>query len=557
MCALDVRPTSIVNGEGFKDFVSALNPNYHVPSHTTINKHVSLLYDEAKEALTETLEGQTVALTSDLWTSVAVQGYISLTAHYITSKEWKLQSCLLAVRLVEDRHTGVNIAKHVRELTSEFGIKSVSAICTDNAANMEVAARAADIPSVKCFAHTLQLAVTDGLKLPLISKTLAAARRVVTHFNQSLIARSALKQKQEGNPLSLIQDTPTRWNSSYFMMSRLLALRLPLYTVLYDDQITKTSDRSKLDISDAFWKIMEDIVPILEPFTEATELLGKEDQPTASAVFLLLNQLIRNDLCVSDLDTGVVKSLKDTIRSGLMKRFHVDKDGIPLESIITCPQMLAAALDPRYKSLKFVCDESRAAIRKALTDAVAPSTAIPVRIKNEPTEDETNPPPSKRRVFNYLLGDVVDLTTDDSSSADTIEKEIELYLASPITTRDSAEPLQWWQRNESSFPNLAMLAKQYLAIPATSVPSERVFSAAGRTLTKLRASLDPDNAEKLLFLNQNLRKKQETKTRSVREESSVNTATEKRSDVNDPLLPTLPEMPDFDDSVSAPRLMDA
>ena len=36
VCAMDYCPISIVNGQGFKRFVQALDPNYTVPSHTTI-----------------------------------------------------------------------------------------------------------------------------------------------------------------------------------------------------------------------------------------------------------------------------------------------------------------------------------------------------------------------------------------------------------------------------------------------------------------------------------------------------------------------------------------
>jgi hypothetical protein len=62
-------------------------------------------------------------------------------------------------------------------------------------------------------------------------------------------------------------------------------------------------------------------------------------------------------------------------------------------------------------------------------------------------------------------------------------------------------PLAWWRDNQSQFPNLARLAKRILCIPATSAPSERVFSAAGLTIAKDRARLLPTTADDLIFLH--------------------------------------------------------
>ena len=42
----------------------------------------------------------------------------------------------------------------------------------------------------------------------------------------------------------------------------------------------------------------------------------------------------------------------------------------------------------------------------------------------------------------------------------------------------------------------------YLAPPPTSVPSERLFSVAGDIISKHRTRLNPDNAEKLIFMQQ-------------------------------------------------------
>jgi hypothetical protein len=62
-------------------------------------------------------------------------------------------------------------------------------------------------------------------------------------------------------------------------------------------------------------------------------------------------------------------------------------------------------------------------------------------------------------------------------------------------------PLIWWSEHAKLYPNLAVLARQWLCIPATSAPSERVFSHMGKTITAERASLLPANAEVLVFLH--------------------------------------------------------
>ena len=64
-------------------------------------------------------------------------------------------------------------------------------------------------------------------------------------------------------------------------------------------------------------------------------------------------------------------------------------------------------------------------------------------------------------------------------------------------------PTGWWRDNGVRFPRLAKLAKRYLCIPATSVPSERVFSAAGLTVTRIRSRLTPEHVNMLIFLNKN------------------------------------------------------
>jgi hypothetical protein len=50
-------------------------------------------------------------------------------------------------------------------------------------------------------------------------------------------------------------------------------------------------------------------------------------------------------------------------------------------------------------------------------------------------------------------------------------------------------------------PYMAILARKFLCVPATSAPAERLFSSAGNTQTKKRNRLICDNLEKLVYLN--------------------------------------------------------
>eukprot|EP00466_Bigelowiella_natans_P017959 jgi/Bigna1/74739/fgenesh1_pg.30_\ len=59
----------------------------------------------------------------------------------------------------------------------------------------------------------------------------------------------------------------------------------------------------------------------------------------------------------------------------------------------------------------------------------------------------------------------------------------------------------WWRKHHKSFPNLAVVARHHLSMPATSVESERIFSLCGLMLTAHRSALSTDTAEALALLN--------------------------------------------------------
>jgi hypothetical protein len=92
-------------------------------------------------------------------------------------------------------------------------------------------------------------------------------------------------------------------------------------------------------------------------------------------------------------------------------------------------------------------------------------------------------------------------------ATDRARAELTMYKAEPSLPlqredRSYNNPLEWWRLKAQQFPLLSELAIRYLCIPATSAPSERVFSSAGLTIAKERSRLDPSTANELVFLHE-------------------------------------------------------
>lgn len=84
------------------------------------------------------------------------------------------------------------------------------------------------------------------------------------------------------------------------------------------------------------------------------------------------------------------------------------------------------------------------------------------------------------------------------------KNDLNRFFQEPILPRSATlTPLQWWAKNGDRFPTLSAVAKTYLCVPASSAPSERVFSVAGLTVNKLRSSLLSENVNMLVTLHSN------------------------------------------------------
>ena len=115
----------------------------------------------------------------------------------------------------------------------QLPVTSLSGDTTNNARNIVLALENLNWPHVGCL--LLQLGVQKAMEVPEIAITLGQAKRLVSDFHHSIKSIHVLHQKQR--PLhqdehNLIQNVPTKWNSSYCMVERILKQQQPLCIAL-------------------------------------------------------------------------------------------------------------------------------------------------------------------------------------------------------------------------------------------------------------------------------------------------------------------------------------
>lgn len=253
----DMRPVNLLYGAGFQSFIRELEPRYQIPCPRTMSGKIAKLYDYTKSELRERLRGEKLALTTDGWSSLATESYVTVTAHFIDAN-WELRNVVLDTSELQAAHTATNVSKCIASILQDYNIEdSVLAITTDNALNyINAVERHLCIPDIPCMAHTLNLAARKGLAQRSVATAVNRLKAAAQHFKTSTTDSYLLEAKQKllgFKPLQLINDCPTRWNSTYEMICRAVDQQAPVAAVIMEKKL------SKLELRSVEWTLMEKV----------------------------------------------------------------------------------------------------------------------------------------------------------------------------------------------------------------------------------------------------------------------------------------------------------
>ena len=528
-------PFNAVEKKSFRRMISTLDSSILPIPASSIRKKVAKKGEICKESLQMELKGKYISLTTDHWTSVNGETYACLTAHYIASGQYK--KCLLSFEVHKGTTTGETMGKQFLEQFENFklDLDQVVSVTTDTASNMNIFGKVLEskgVAHIYCTAHNLHLLAKkayDDSNLPGAEQPMKAARKLVAFFNQSSQAQANLLTMQEilfpDKPLlKPIQDVVTRWWSTYSMLERLLGR-------LHQAMVSLKNSKSHMEfepLNETQIKVLKEVQEILKPISKAQKKLEGDKYSTASIVPIMIDK-IRKVLKLSS-EAGnenfctASKSLARVMLTDLERNRYGDGERVTMEvkrgargrQIAIHPYIwVATALDPSMKTLPslssdyerqkiwdyiltLMVEEKQKQLDLQTLKAGEKETEEKGEEKGEDAENEESDD-DYFQVGDYYQDDGA-LEEVDVSCRD----ELNSYQQQRLKKSESKKcPALWWEDNKALFPVLFELSLKFLAIPATSAPSERIWSISARYLTKLRSQLKPEIVASMIFLKEN------------------------------------------------------
>ena len=290
-----IVPLSLIECPEFHDLLKELDKHYDIPGRKKLGKNIDAVYNNLKQSIIAIFSKvKRVSISSDIWTKKGMTAsFLGVTAHCFVLPDSTRHNISIAVRRFESPHTGERIAMLLQTITAEWCIQNkIFRVLTDNGSNIVKAfhitedtladtmdascddtdddhsdldcselenesddtadeddtikiveemeaMEAAEKEHSKvtelgwkrnsCFVHTLQLVVKEFEKDPCFRSTLTKARKIIKKVNKSCKATELLV-KLAGK--KLISNCPTRWDSTYLMISRFISLKEHINTVL-------------------------------------------------------------------------------------------------------------------------------------------------------------------------------------------------------------------------------------------------------------------------------------------------------------------------------------
>ncbi|XP_065645229.1 E3 SUMO-protein ligase ZBED1-like [Hydra vulgaris] len=527
MIARTNLPFSFVETYGFREYAAFTTPKYTIKSATTYSRSkLPLLYKNVKREVNLVLDDELVhapqfGLSTDLWQSRNNDPYMAVTVHYI-NLEFQLKMFVIGAFPFSERYTGETIANKLDFLVSTFpgnsGAGNVA--CThDNASNMiAVIPKCKNVNhSLRCADHLLNLAVTDSIdsckeaECLNLSDALERATALVSKCHKSYLCEARIEKEvkamKEDDELEntddlvyvkLIAPAKTRWNSHFFMLQSIYRMRRVLLSIKYSGN-DPTKMAHLIPTEDEF-DLFDEILPMLERINDVSQSFSAEKSVIICKVIAHIYSLKHR--AQQAVQSGTLSSVAEYFFKKFIKNLMIRFPDSGTKNIFYA---VGCILNPLYQGnpLKKIGGYEAAydalitknfSHREWLASLESSRNSPPV--DNPELQDMDDP------FFEIIKKPESEVEVSSTVPAKSkIQTEWEMFSAMPATKQPV---LEFWRDNKDKFPLLSEAARKLLCIPASSAPCERIFSAGGNIVSAKKTKLQPENVEKLIYIQQNI-----------------------------------------------------
>src|SRR6266480_3781884 len=348
---------SQIENDWFRRFLAALSPSLKkwIPkAGNTVRAWILAEFKRRQEDIKKRIHDSKsrIHLSWDLWTSPNHLSFVGVVGHYMSS-QYKVETVLLGLRRLCGPHSGENIAEAVLQVIHEYGLtgNQIGWFMLDNASSNDTCVaeilKALGINDtvehrrLHCLGHILNLAAKaflfgsdtksfeDEIKTNEEEKKeqeiwrkrgpIGKLHNVVMYILGSPQRRDEFRGKVQAElekqkdhiaataqpdedaevvmkqPLMVVQDNQTRWNSMFCMILRAFLLKDPLDFFIKRAQ-EKPADASPLPKDDELsiddWNTLARTRDILQPFYDQTlHLQGRANDASHGSIWEVLPSL--------------------------------------------------------------------------------------------------------------------------------------------------------------------------------------------------------------------------------------------------------------------------
>lgn len=277
--------------------------------------------------------------------------------------------------------------------------------------------------------------------------------------------------------LELKRDVRTRWNSTFSMIDRALLLKSAYQSMCATEHMLSTY---RMECDD--WAYLQQLRDLLCKFEGLTKVVSASQvYPTINRTIAVYNSLIDHiEDFIENKDNDPSIALAASEAKMKLSQYYTKTDNTPVYAVAT-------AMDPRMRFSWWRANDwgedlermSKGMVTDVWTKYYKGGEA-PLLLDAEIAEQ------MKLYGIKVKAGELDEYVNEGSQM---------------VTSKDEPAEFMYWRAQSQRWPNLANMARDYLAIPATSTPAERCFSQAKFALPPERNKLLPGSIQRLVLLD--------------------------------------------------------